>query len=172
MYVTGQIIGILGFAFSVFALMQKKDNHVRNYLGVSSSLVAVSYYLIGAYAGALIILTSAVRNFVAARPNTQKFFPVFIALNIAAAIYVFEKPYDILPLMGVLCSTVSIFKLSGLNFRIGMVAACAFWLVYNVITMSIGPMMMEVMNITALSYAIWRIKHGRRVSEADHTNYL
>jgi Bacterial inner membrane protein len=160
MQTVGQIIGIIGFAFSIIAFLQKRDNHMRNYLGVSSTIVSISYYLTGAYAGAFIILISAIRNFVSARQNTQKLFPVFIIANILVGIYSYKDFYDIFPVLGVLASTISVFRLKDIHFRIGMLIACALWLVYNIITFSIGPMMMEAFNIVALSYAIYRIKKG------------
>ena len=163
MYIVGQVLGIIGFAFSVIAFLQKRDNHMRNYLGVSSTIVAASYYLTGAYSGAYTIFVSAIRNFLSARGNKfKKLFPLFIAINLAVGIYGYHHPYDIFPVLGVLSSTTSVFKLEGMRFRIGMLIACVFWLIYNVITLSIGPMMMETFNIVALSYAIYRIKNGGR----------
>ncbi len=161
MQIAGQIIGIIGFIFSIVAFLQKKDNHMRNYLGVSSSIVALSYYLTGAYAGALIIFTSSIRNFVSARGGLAKnLYIPFIILNLIAGAYSYKHAYDIFPIMGVLCSTTSVFRLHGIKFRIGMLIACALWLVYNVITLNIGPMMMETFNMAALGYAIYRIKKG------------
>jgi hypothetical protein len=162
MYELGQIIGVVGFVFSIIAFVQKKDNAMRNMLGVSSSLVSVSYYLTGAYAGAFIILISAVRNFVSARSNIKSLYPVFLTVNILVGIYTFKNMYDIFPILGVICSTTSVFRLHGIRFRIGMLVACALWLVYNIIVVSIGPMMMETFNIIASVYSIYRIKKGER----------
>lgn len=166
MYIAAQIIGIVGFIVSVIGILQKRDNHMRNYLGLSSSLVSVSYYLSGIYTGAYVIAVSAVRNFLAARGNQfKKFFPLFIAINITVGIYGFRHWYDILPLIGVMFSTVSVFKLEGMRFRVGMMISCCIWLIYNIITFSIGPMLMESSNVIASIYSIRRIRLAGRIVE-------
>jgi hypothetical protein len=162
MELIGQIVGVIGFVFSVGAFLQKKDINVKYMLSISCAFVSVSYYLTEAYAGAFIILISCIRNFVATRNNIAHLFPVFLTANILAAIYGYREWYDVIALCGVLCSTTSIFKLKDLNFRYGMIASCSFWLIYNIITFSIGPMMMETFNIAALCLAVYRIKKGER----------
>ena len=134
---------------------------MKNYLGLSSVLVAVSYYMIGAFTGSISMLISAVRNFASAYGAKNKLLYVFFLLvTIVCGFYTYKTPYDILPVIGAMMATTALFMFEGVMLRVLMIVACLLWLSYDVINWAIGPMMMEVFNICACLYAIRGLKYS------------
>lgn len=165
MYWLGQGIGVIGFIISAISFMQKDDRKMKNILGVSSVLVAVAYYMIGAMTGAGAIMVSAVRNFVAAQGFKSKLvYPFFMIVCLVVGYYTYQTPFDFLSIAGALCATTALFKFDGIPMRLLMIVSCSLWFTYDVISTAIGPMMMEFFNVVACIYAIQCLRAQKSTS--------
>lgn len=155
MYILGQTLGILGFIFSIVSFLQSDDRKMKNYLGLSSFLVSVGYYMIGAVTGAVSMFISASRNIAAGlMPKNKIVYVFFIALTIVTGYYLYKKPLDILPVLGALVATTALFMFEGVMMRVLMILSCTLWLAYDVSSWAIGPMLMQAFNIIACLIAI------------------
>ena len=159
MYIFGQALGIIGFLVSIYSFLQKDDKKMKCYLGHSSVLVSIGYYMIGAWTGSISMLISAARNYAAAfGAKNTKLYVLFLVITVICGVYTYEKPFDMLPVIGAMTATTALFMFHGVMMRVLMVVACGLWLSYDVINWAIGPMMMEMFNIGACLYAIRGLK--------------
>ncbi|MCC7459956.1 MAG: YgjV family protein [Proteobacteria bacterium] len=164
MYILGQTLGVIGFLVSVYSFLQKDDRKMKTSLGISSVLVAIGYYMIGALTGSISMLISAARNFAAAYGAKNKtLFVIFLLITLVCGYYTYEKPFDVLPVIGAMTATTALFMFEGVMMRVLMVAACGLWMSYDVINWAIGPMMMEAFNIGACLFAIRGLKVQKEI---------
>jgi hypothetical protein len=157
-HLLGQTIGIIGFIICLCGFSQKREFRMKILLGLSATFASGSYFILGSFAGAYAIGISAARNFISITKWGKKLLPLFIILYLISSYLTYKKSYDILPLIGALTSTFSMLCFKNLKLRYGMIISCSIWLTYNIITFSIGPILMEIFNIIASIITIIRIK--------------
>jgi len=154
---------MIGFLLLVFAFWQKNELRLRVISGVATILMASNFFINSAYAGGFTMCVSSMRSFASIKKGAKKFFPVFIVFYICVGIYSYHNFYDVLPMCGSITSTTALFYLSGRGLRLGSIISCILWLTYDVITVSIGPGMMESFIIIA---NIYRISEMGRIDKA------
>lgn len=133
---------ILGYVASLFLLTGygiKSDKKTKFVLIFSSLFFTWHFYLLGAFAGASICLVNALRNGTSIFFHKSKAFLLFfIVTYVFMGVISFEKFIDLLPLMASLGTCIGMFLFSGIKFRIIIVIAATFWIIYNISVGSIG----------------------------------
>jgi hypothetical protein len=166
MFLLGQIIGVIGFVLAVYSMLIKNDRKMKNYFGVCTVVVALSYYLIGAFAGSVSMLVSSARNFVAAYSSKSKsLYILFMLITLVCGLYTYEKISDILPIIGAMVATTALFMFEGISMRLLIISACVLWMAYDIINSAMGPAILQTFNIGACLYAIRGIKVLKQESE-------
>ncbi len=115
------------------------------------------YVLLGAVPAALGALLSTLRTGTAIVTNTRWVAVFFIALTLVAGWFVVDAWVDMLPLIGTIIGTYSIFCLSGIKMRVGFLLGAICWLANNLIVGSIGGTLLEATIIATNSATIYRL---------------
>lgn len=144
-----QGVGFLALIFGVISLSHHRDNHLKGWLAVQSFTLSIHYALMDAYAGAVVTMISALRNYLSIRGSVNPAAFAFLALYVVFGLSRYEVWYDLLPMIASCSSTLAIFYLKGLHMRIVMFCAAFMYFLFNIFVGSIGPMIMEAMMMGA-----------------------
>ena len=153
-----QILGFIVLFLGIASFLQKKDVPLKGLLSVQSFVLAVHYLLMGAYTGAVASSISGIRNFLSIWTNLKPFAFVFITLYVVIGFLNYDQWYDFLPLAASIFSTYALFYLNGLYMRYVFLLSISFYLVFNVLVGSIGPAIMESVQLCVNMVTIYRLK--------------
>lgn len=165
--IIAQAIGLLATAFVVGSFAHKRDNHLKIWVAVGNVIFALHFFMLGAYAGMLINIINIFRaTFSIKFHKSTKMMIFFWSIYIMTGVYIYEKPVDTLPVLASLLGTFSMFKLSGIKFRLFTMLGSSSWLIYATVFQSIGGMITETFLMVLNSSTIYRLikdkkKHGQ-----------
>ena len=170
--IIAQLIGIIAMAFNIFSYQQKTSRRVILFQLVGGSLFAVNFFMLGATVGGIMNVIAVIRAIVYA--NKEKFrathilwLVFFIGLYIAAYILTFTtfgKAFtlwnailEVLPIIGMTASTIG-FRLQNANAirKSGLICSPS-WLIYNIVNLSIGAIICEVLSLVSIVIGIVRL---------------
>jgi len=172
MEIFAQAVGIFAMAFNILSYQRKTRMGVISFQLCGSILFAVNFYLLGATVGALMNVLSAVRAMVFLnKERLRADHPAWLAGFVAAFLTsyvltftVFGKEatawnliVEFLPLIGMTATTIS-FRFTDARAirRFGLISSPS-WLVYNLVTGSIGAICCEVLSLGSILLGIWRM---------------
>ena len=168
-----QIIGFCGTGVTFLAYQQKKRKNIIIFTVISSSLFMMHYSLLGANTGAILNLICALRGIVFANSDkkwakSKIWLAAFIIINIICAVVTWSVWYSVLPLAGMLLSTVSFWLKDETKIRLVTLPSSPCWLVYNALCGSVAGVITECFITSSIIIAIVRydiLKNGKRVSK-------
>ena len=160
-----QGVGIVALATNVLSYQQKKQKTLLCYQLIGSALFAVNFFLLGAYAGALLNAVGITRalvfmykeKFNARHPAWLIGYSCLYALSYALVFTVFGKEptaknliIEVLPVIAMVISTVS-FRYTDAKAirRFGFVNS-PLWLTYNCFSGSVGAIICETLNLVSI----------------------
>lgn len=164
-----QMFGYATFILSMITFSRKQDGHFRIWLTGQNLLYATHLYLMGNPAGTAGSLLSALRNVVSMRTRSVWAIASLLSINFLIGFYVVKSAWNILPLVATAIATVSMFRLQGLQLRLGMFCATLLWLMNNILTGSIGATIMEAMTAVISSITIFRLYMEHKNAATLHT---
>lgn len=139
-FLWAQVVGLFAMVVSIGAWQLKNPRHIILCNVPSAALWTVQYMMLGAPLGAVLNITSLVKDGALAFIK-DKYVPYliggFLCVLWAFGLYFFEHWYDILPLIG--GSIVNLTFLQRDNRALcarGTIICCLFWIVYNAIVCS------------------------------------
>jgi len=163
-----QGLGFVAFGFGILAFLQKQERHLKIIQTGQCLFLLIHFILLGATGGAIAAGIAGVRNIFSLITTTKKIAPFFMSAFMVLGIWGYDTPIDILPIIGSICSTISIFYLSGIKMRLGFLFSSSLWIIHNVVVMSYGPFLMEVLISSSLLLTIFRL-HKDQKQNRDHT---
>lgn len=166
-FLWAQVVGFFAMGIGIFAVQIKNPRHIL-LCGVPSALLwTIQYLMLGAPIGALLNLSSGLKD-IALVYVVKRYIPYVIAIFLAAiwstGLYSFSHWYDMLPLIAV--TAVSIALLIDRDNRSLFVRAiifnCCLWIVYNAIVgswmgLSCAVMIIISSLISMARYEEWEI---------------
>lgn len=163
-----QVIGIIAMAVGAIALAQKNTKTIVVIQACSAALFGIHYFLLGAYAGAVLNFLSMARNIIIKQKkhgwaNPKIWFPIFV-LSFAVAVYFSgDGLLGILPMAGCIFLSIGLYIDDGAKARRFIICSSPCWLAYNAINGSIGGVIAEIINMCSLISAFIRfdIKRGK-----------
>lgn len=170
-----QIIGFCGTGVTFIAYQQNKRRNILLCTVLSCSLFCVHYILLGAYTGAVMNLIGVLRSTVFVN-NDKKWAKstfwlfLFVALNIVAGIVTWNHWFSVLPLIGMVLSTVSNWMKSEKLIRFITFPSSPCWLVYNALSGSVAGVITECFIMTSLIIAIIRYDILKKDSKKSNPN--
>lgn len=153
-----QILGVVGFLCGVTAYLNRKDVRLKILIGVASFIMAMHFYLLGAYVGVAAAMLSGVRSFCAANPNFRRLAPLFFLAYVPMAFIKVEVWVDVLPIISGLMATYAMFYLDLIKMRVLLLGATGLWLVHNGVHGSIGGVALEAFYIGANLLTIYGMR--------------
>lgn len=166
-----QVIGIFAMAFNIFSYQQKTQKRAIAFQLGGSILFAVNYLLLGAVVGGILNAIGAFRAVVFLNKETFRTDrPVWIigfvsayALSYILTFTLFGKEptlvnfiVEFLPVIGMTATTIS-FRLSDAKAirRFGLISSPS-WLIYNIVSFSIGAIICEVLSLCSIVIGMLR----------------
>lgn len=155
------MIGLVAVAIYSLGYLQKKRKAIILMNFTSRVLYIIQYLLLGAFEGAALDIAGAVSSVLAERKDTKflkKYaLPVLLLMDlamVAIGLWLYENPYSLLPLIGVLLHTSAFWMNDEKKIRIVSLIGSPFWLVYNWVSGAkpscIGDVLSMIAMITAM----------------------
>ncbi|MBP3583140.1 MAG: YgjV family protein [Clostridia bacterium] len=159
-----QVVGILAVAAFLFSYQLKKKRDIIICNTVSRCLYIIQYLLLGAISGAVLDVLGVFASVLAERSRTgfisrHKAAAVTLTNTVIVAIglLLYESPYSLLPIAGVLLHTGAFWLSSERAVRRLSLLGSPFWLVYNIHSRAYGSAIGDI--LTMLSIIIAMIKY-------------
>jgi len=161
-----QGVGFLAFATGIYAFTHQNDRHLKLSMTGQNLLLSIHFFMLGAYTGGVAAAINIVRYYLSIYSIGRKFAPLFIVLYIGLGLYLYQEPKDVLAIVSAVIATCAVFYAHGMKMRI-LLSLCTFlWLVHNVMAMSIGPSLMEVMILLSNGRTMWYIRREQKSVKA------
>lgn len=170
--VVAQIIGIVAMVFNICSYQQKQQRGIIALQLFGSVLFTVHFFMLNAYMGGLLNAIGVIRAIVFLYKDKLKTEHVlwligFIAIYVASYILtftVFNKQFDIwnamieiLPLIGMTATTFAFRSRTPKVTRLLGLVSSPSWLVYNLISLSIGAIFCEVISLGSILVGYLRL---------------
>ena len=171
MKIAAQIIGIFAMLFNILSYQQKNKAQIVALQLFGSTLFSIHFFMLGAYMGGLLNVIGIFRAIVFLK---EDFFHAkhwawlfgFIAIYLLSYLLtftVFEKAFtlsngiiELLPVIGMTATTFAFRAKSAKSTRLlGFVSSPA-WLIYNVISVSIGAICCELFSLLSILIGLLR----------------
>ncbi len=159
MEIIAQILGLFGAGFNIGSFQIKNSRKLIFFQFLGSSFFLTNYLLLGAFTGCFMNLMGVVRGVVFLSGEKWRKIPVLVSLNallILGTILTWEGLLSLLPLIGMLAMTTTMFFGNGKYIRIAQLfISSPCWLVYNSASRTVGGTVCELFVIasTVVSFA-------------------
>ena len=172
MELIAQVIGLFAMAFNILSYQRKTRLGVIGFQLFGSALFAVNFFLLGATVGALLNVLSAIRAIIflnkerlrAEHPLWQVLFTATYLASYLLTFTLFGKEttaanliVEFLPVIGMIATTISFRYTDAKTIRRFGLISSPCWLVYNLVTGSIGAICCEVLSLSSILLGIWRL---------------
>ena len=175
--IIAQIIGLFAMAFNIFSYQQKTHRRAIAFQLGGSILFALNYLMLGAMVGGILNAVGIVRALVflnrdklkATHPMWLAGFTAVYLLSYVLTFTVFGKevtPFNLivefLPVIGMTATTIS-FRLTDAKSirRFGLISSPS-WLVYNIVSFSLGAIICEVLSLGSIFIGMCRLDRKRK----------
>ncbi len=161
MYIASQIVSGVALTLNASGRLFKKQSTNMIFTTIANILVAISFYLLGAYMGLVCMIVSVTRTFVfflyAKNDWSKNLFLLifFIALYLGTSFISFTNwlEYAIIALKGI-TYTYGAWQHNAQTFRLLSIASCVFTIWYNAIYAGYVNIIGEAVCIIFISYVI------------------
>lgn len=178
--VIAQSIGIVAMMFNIFSYQQKKAKHIIACQLFGATFFAISYFMLGAYIGAILNCIGVVRALLFLKKEKLHmdhiaWLVAFCAMYFGAFLLTFtvfgQEPtvknliIECLPVIGMVSTNLA-FRHNEAKIirRFGLVSSCS-WLIYNVIAMAVGAILCEVFSLVSIFIAMYRFDRNTEKSK-------
>lgn len=175
--ILAQAVGLFAMAFNILSYQQKTRSRAIAFQLGGSILFAVNYFLLGATVGAILNAVGTVRAIVFL--NKEKLhadhrlwlvgFTAAYLISYGLTFTLFQKEVtavnllvEFLPVVGMTATTIS-FRLTDAKAirRFGLISSPS-WLVYNVVSFSIGAIICEVLSLCSIAIGMLRLDREKK----------
>ena len=175
--IIAQIVGLFAMAFNIFSYQQRTQKRAIAFQLGGSTLFAINYLMLGAVVGGILNAVGIVRALVflnreklkATHPAWLMGFSAVYLLSYALTFTVFGKEatlfnliVEFLPVIGMTATTIS-FRLSDAKAirRFGLISSPS-WLVYNIVSFSVGAIICEVLSLGSIVIGMLRLDRNKK----------
>ena len=158
----GQLIGVIALTLAVISFQQKTHKNILIFQLLANIAFIIHFGMLDSYTGAVLNFIAALRSVVFVNKGKSwadnKFWLyLFCALSVAAGIFTWENWTSILPIAGMVCSTVAFWVKTPKCVRLISFPSSPLWLVYNALGHSYAGVITEIINMTSIIIAIIRL---------------
>ena len=169
--IIAQTVSIIAMAMNVLSFQQKSKNGVIAFQLIGGFLFALSFLLLGSYMGALLNLLGFARAIVYLNPKLFRsesilwlygFTLCYLLSYVATFLVLDTEPtaknliVEFLPVIGMTAGHVGIYLGKARTIRYLGYVSSPSWLIYNIVTFSIGAIICEVINLVSITVGILR----------------
>ena len=163
-------IGIISFCVMMYAFWQIDKARIMFFNTVSLMGLGTHYFLEGNIALAIVRFIGGIRLIAAIRyPGSMKAFLLFTAIIYGCVIYNWHGYLDILPMIGILSTSISYFFLHGIPMRLFFMLGSFLFMLSAGLTHSIPGVLSEGFALLVHTRGLYYlIKHDPRQAKISH----
>jgi len=155
-----QGLGVVALVVAVISFQQKTQKRIVFLQMISSAIFAVHFYMLGAYVGSILNAVGIFRAIVFSNrdkswANNKVWLYVFVLIFIASGILTWDNMISILPVIGIILSTVAFWVINPTLVRLLSLPSSVCWFIYNLISNSYAGMTTEVFIFSSILIAIY-----------------
>ncbi len=165
-FAPAQIFGYLAFLLGVSSFLQKRDLPFKLLMTLQGISYVAHFFMLGNMTAAASASMSATRSAVSMYTKALWLAWLFIIVTFSLGLWFSRTWLDMLPIVASITSTYAFFRLHGVAMRCVVLMGSALWLLNNILSGSIGGVMLEVTVISVNLYTIFRMLRDERVSLA------
>lgn len=156
-----QAIGVCGMIMMFVMFQQNDRKRILVCQTIGNSFFCIHYLLLGTYTGSVLNAISATRAVIYYNRD-KKFFGspawlwFFIGVSAVAGVLTWEGPISILPTLGMIIGSVSVWVKKPRYIRILSFIPSPMWMTYNIINHSIPGIITEAFVMTSIAISIVR----------------
>jgi hypothetical protein len=163
-FAPAQLFGYLAFLLGVSSFLQKRDLPFKLLMALQSLSYVIHFLLLGNTTAALSASMSSMRSGLSMYWGPLWLAWVFIGMTFGLGLWLAETWTNMLPVMASCTSTYALFRLRGIALRCLVLIGSSLWLANNIISGSIGGIMLEVTVISVNLFTIYRLLRDEGVS--------
>ena len=153
----------IGFISMILAFISFQQNEKKKFLFIQAACgaaFALHFFLLSAFTGVAMNFIAIPRGLIFAQEYEKKkqlFFTIlFIGLFMVFGIITWEGPMSIFPIMGMSLSTVVFSLKKPGHIRLLSLPISLFWVIYNIVSLSVAGVITESFVILSILIAIFR----------------
>lgn len=163
-----QTIGFIALIIGVSGFFQKDDQKLRYYLTVFTLLMAVHFFMLEQWAGAVMALFGSARNYISSHTDNKWVMTSFLIGAWLLAIPNTHLWVHLLPVIGTTFGTWALFREKGIRMRLFMSIGTLCWLSHNFFVGSIGGVLIEGIFLVINSRTMLKLLKDGAVQSAEH----
>ena len=171
-----QVIGFMAMASAIICFQQKSRKKILFWQLICCSLWTTHFIILGVVTGAAINGLQVVRTIIFSQKENKKWaswpgwIAVFSLVTIILGVVTYENPLSILPVIGTIFATVSMWMKKPLTIRLLTFPVSITWCIYDGASGSIAGVCNEIFCIISIIIAIIRIDIPERKKSAINPN--
>ena len=169
------IIGLSAVALYLLCFQLKSAKKIIACKLLSSVLYVLQYVLLGAFVGAAMDASAVVTSTLAYKKDTriiQKFkIPILVITNagiITIGLLLYENPFSLLPIAGVLFESAAMWMKTEKLIRIVSILAVPCWLTYNIIAEAYGSAIGSFLALVSIISALIRYSSASKKTDTQN----
>ena len=159
MFITAQLIGLIGLITLVLSFQKNNKNTLLKYQVASSLLFSIQYLLLNASSGFFMNITCAIRNIIFSyyKNNIPKRYLILtiITMIILSALS-YQEPISILPCIACVIFTISIYQNNLTITRITESISATLFIIYNIKVLAITGLISTLIELSSALIAIYK----------------
>ena len=171
------LVGISATALFLLSYQQKSRRGIILFNTISRLLYVLQYCLLGAFSGAVLDILGAIISVIAERRGRGGFVyrhrrALLVLLDlcvIALGLLLYENPFSLLPIFGVLLHTGAFWIENERIIRRVSLLGSPFWLVYNLSATAYGSAIGDVLTMVSILLAMYRYRRVKHPNQPRET---
>ena len=165
-FIIAQIIGFIAFFVSLIAYHKKKKEKILGSMIISNSLNLIHYVLLDALSGGATKVLAILRDITIISKEKHKFLSsnlilvLFIIMYIVIGIIFYSSFWSILPILSAIIYTIPLWNGNELTVKKSAYLSRIFWLIYNIIVLSISGIVADTVFIISTFIAYKNTKNN------------
>ena len=169
-FVLSQIVAAIAFALGIAAFQMKSRRVMLVWIATSAVANACHFFILNLTAPGILFLFMGGRSYVAAFTVNKKIMCLFLAAIVATFCLSYERPVELIGLLGALLATCGTFQKGHLTVRIMFVLSNASWMVHNILVGTPVAALMEATFLTSNLVGFWRFRSSRETPDTPHSH--
>lgn len=158
-----QLLGFVSLGLGISTFYQKNDRRLKIVMLVFNLNHLLHYFLLGSMVSACTAGLSAARTATSIYTSSRYAAAIFIALGVAAGIYLADNWWDLWPIFGTVIGTYAMFRLQGIAMRVAFLLGATCWLTNNILVGSIGGTLLELTVMSMNAITIVRLLRDKKI---------
>lgn len=152
-----QLAGYVALVLGVSAFLQRDDRRLKLLIALECFVYVGHFALLGRPPAASSAAVSGVRNLVSVWFRSAWLAGASVAANVAIALWLDTRGSGWIPVVGSCLGAIAVFTLRGVPMRLLLLSSTALWLLNNVLSRSIGGVVLETLIAAASITTIARM---------------